>query len=202
MGQLRGTRRKRKLEELSLDEFLDGGFALAGGGGAQPEGAERATRASPPAGSEAVQHRAQLDALRERDPDFYAYLQQTDAELLRFGEGGEGSGGGSDGAAPGSASDEQPPVAAPVAGDGSKPAPAEPARDATEGARGAACLPAGAARAPPPLPPLRRPPARAGKGGGVVTAALIDRWCQDARATCSYRAMRNLLRVPARRRAG
>jgi len=195
MGQLRGTRRKRKLEELSLDEFLDGGFALAGGGGAQPEGAERATRASPPAGSEAVQHRAQLDALRERDPDFYAYLQQTDAELLRFGEGGEGSGGGSDGAAPGSASDEQPPVAAPVAGDGSKPAPAEPARDATEGARGAACLPAGAARAPPPLPPLRRPPARAGKGGGVVTAALIDRWCQDARATCSYRAMRNLLRV-------
>ncbi len=163
MGQPRGTRRKRKLEELSLDEFLDGGFALAGGGVAQPEGAERAPRAAPPAGSEAVQHRAQLDALRERDPDFYAYLQQTDAELLRFGEGGEGSGGGdsggdSGGSAPGSASDEEPPAAAPVAGAGGKPAPAEPARDATEGARVAACLPAGAARAPPPPPPLRQPP--------------------------------------------
>jgi len=207
MAQPRGARRKRKLEELSLDEFLDGGFALAGGGGARPESAERAPRAPPPAGSEAVQHRAQLDALRERDPDFYAYLQQTDAELLRFGEGGEAGGGGdSGGSAPGSASDEEPPVAAPAAGAGGGPAPAQPARDAPEGARGAARRPAGTARAPPlPPPPLSRPPTRAGKGGAVVTAALIDRWCQDARATCSYRAMRNLLRVRppgAARRAG
>lgn len=31
--------------------------------------------------------RAQLEALRERDPEFYAYLQQSDAELLGFGAG-------------------------------------------------------------------------------------------------------------------
>jgi len=31
------------------------------------------------------QHRAQLESLAERDPDFYAYLKETDEDLLAFG---------------------------------------------------------------------------------------------------------------------
>lgn len=38
---------------------------------------------------EVARHKAQLQALQEKDPEFYAYLQQTDAELLGFGAGGE-----------------------------------------------------------------------------------------------------------------
>ena len=84
--------RKRKLEDLTADEFLAGGFALAG-----PEGGVRAPQPghAPPAGrpcSEAAQHKAQLAALQQQDPEFYAYLQQTDQELLQFGEGSEDEG--------------------------------------------------------------------------------------------------------------
>ena len=40
--------------------------------------------------SEVARHKAQLEALRQRDPEFFAYLQQTDEGLLGFG-GGEDS---------------------------------------------------------------------------------------------------------------
>lgn len=33
------------------------------------------------------QHRAELDSLAQRDPDFYAYLKETDEDLLAFGAG-------------------------------------------------------------------------------------------------------------------
>ncbi|KIY92006.1 hypothetical protein MNEG_15957, partial [Monoraphidium neglectum] len=36
-----------------------------------------------------ARHRAQLEALKARDPEFYAYLQQSDAELLGFGAGAD-----------------------------------------------------------------------------------------------------------------
>ena len=38
---------------------------------------------------EADEHKAQLEALKEQDPEFYNYLLQTDKELLEFGEGSE-----------------------------------------------------------------------------------------------------------------
>ena len=84
--------RKRKLEDLTADEFLAGGFALAGSEGGSPA-AEPGP--APPAGrarSEAAQHKAQLAALQQQDPEFYAYLQQTDQELLQFCEGSEDEG--------------------------------------------------------------------------------------------------------------
>ena len=36
--------------------------------------------------SELASHQAQLEALKQQDPEFYAYLQQTDQELLNFGQ--------------------------------------------------------------------------------------------------------------------
>lgn len=34
---------------------------------------------------EAKRHKADLEVLKEQDPEFYQYLQQTDKELLDFG---------------------------------------------------------------------------------------------------------------------
>ena len=39
--------------------------------------------------SDIAQHKAEIDALAKQDPDFFAYLQQTDKELLQFGRGEE-----------------------------------------------------------------------------------------------------------------
>ncbi|KAL3162814.1 hypothetical protein ABBQ32_009271 [Trebouxia sp. C0010 RCD-2024] len=36
--------------------------------------------------SEIASHQAQLEALKQQDPEFYEYLQQTDQELLNFGQ--------------------------------------------------------------------------------------------------------------------
>jgi nucleolar complex protein 2 len=40
---------------------------------------------------EIAAHRAQLEALKQADPEFYEYLQSTDKELLAFGQGEPGS---------------------------------------------------------------------------------------------------------------
>lgn len=36
--------------------------------------------------TEIASHQAQLEALKQQDPEFYDYLQQTDQELLNFGQ--------------------------------------------------------------------------------------------------------------------
>ena len=38
---------------------------------------------------EIASHQAQLEALKQQDPEFYEYLQQTDQELLNFGQDDE-----------------------------------------------------------------------------------------------------------------
>ena len=45
--------------------------------------------------SEVGRHKAELDSLKERDPEFFKYLQETDAELLEFGDDGADDGGDS-----------------------------------------------------------------------------------------------------------
>ena len=42
--------------------------------------------------TEIAGHQAQLEALKQQDPEFYEYLQQTDQELLNFGQDDEEEG--------------------------------------------------------------------------------------------------------------
>ena len=39
--------------------------------------------------SDIASHQEQLQALKDQDPEFYEYLQQTDKELLDFGQDGD-----------------------------------------------------------------------------------------------------------------
>ena len=80
---------------MSADDFLTGGFLRVGAkrrkgpAAARPAdqpGADQAAGEGPGRASETAEHRAQLEALKDADPEFYAYLQQTDADLLRFEE--------------------------------------------------------------------------------------------------------------------
>ncbi|GHP04228.1 hypothetical protein PPROV_000298200 [Pycnococcus provasolii] len=45
-------------------------------------------------------HRKELEALKQKDPEFYAYLQSNDVELLNFGEGDDDEDDDDDDAAP------------------------------------------------------------------------------------------------------
>lgn len=49
-------------------------------------------------GSEFEEHKAQLEALKEKDPEFYNYLKQADKELLAFGTDSVDDSGEEDGA--------------------------------------------------------------------------------------------------------
>ena len=90
------TEYDRSIEELDVDEFLDGNFL----GEAQGEEAEEAEEEEEEeeeeeAGNEddvdglhdeVTKHKAELEELKKADPDFFKYLQQNDGNLLSFGE--------------------------------------------------------------------------------------------------------------------
>ncbi|XP_054857058.1 nucleolar complex protein 2 homolog [Eublepharis macularius] len=100
---------KRKLAELSVDEFLTSGFdsELDGdsGGNALDSGEEETGRKPSPNGKasgkkkavlktksadkkpkkgKASEHKDQLSRLKERDPEFYKFLEENDQKLLNF----------------------------------------------------------------------------------------------------------------------
>ncbi|XP_015267144.1 PREDICTED: nucleolar complex protein 2 homolog [Gekko japonicus] len=100
---------KRKLAELSVDEFLTSGFDSEvdgdSGGDAVDSGEEGAGRKQSqnrktsgkkkaalksksaekiPKKGKASEHKDQLSRLKERDPDFYKFLQENDQMLLNF----------------------------------------------------------------------------------------------------------------------
>ncbi|NXX80979.1 NOC2L protein, partial [Urocolius indicus] len=90
----------RRLEELSLDEFLSGGGESEPEGGWEEEKAgsvkraaarregkvRQALRARPAARKKgkASEHKDQLSRLKDKDPEFYKFLEENDRKLLDF----------------------------------------------------------------------------------------------------------------------
>ena len=134
--------------------------------------------------SAAAAHRAELAALASKDPDFYAYLQAADADLLQLdgGEGGDDDDDAylSDASSDGEIEDAPAPrrLAAPMS-------PLSSDDDADESGAPAA--------APQPATPPGRAPATAARP--PPPPALLAQWCAEARATPSLRTVRRLLQA-------
>ncbi|XP_053339330.1 nucleolar complex protein 2 homolog [Clarias gariepinus] len=79
---------KRKLEDLSVDEFLTGLDSFDGSGSEDEasalENVNDNSDQSLKKKGKASQHKDQLSRLKDRDPDFYKFLQDNDQTLLNF----------------------------------------------------------------------------------------------------------------------
>ncbi|CAM4679483.1 unnamed protein product [Leuciscus chuanchicus] len=84
---------KRKLEDLSVDEFMLSGFDsdeeddCEDEESTQQKGKKKKPtpqKASVNKQGKASEHKNQLSALKSKDPEFYKYLEQNDLELLNF----------------------------------------------------------------------------------------------------------------------
>eukprot|EP00877_Chromochloris_zofingiensis_P001779 jgi/Chrzof1/11601/Cz06g01210.t1 len=124
---------------------------------------------------EVARHKAQLQALQEKDPEFYAYLQQTDAELLGFGAGGEDADADKD---DDDVMDDEDDESEQEEED--KEHPAKGATAATDADEADEDEPAG------PLPATARM---------NVTSALVEQWCTAVKESASMTAMKQLLKA-------
>ncbi|XP_026870325.2 nucleolar complex protein 2 homolog isoform X2 [Electrophorus electricus] len=83
---------KRKLEDLSVDEFLSGFDALEREDslGASPQESaeykESVLQESLKKRGQASEHKAQLSRLKHNDPEFFKFLQENDEKLLNFAD--------------------------------------------------------------------------------------------------------------------
>ncbi|XP_060794278.1 nucleolar complex protein 2 homolog isoform X2 [Neoarius graeffei] len=83
---------KRKLEDLSVDEFLLSGFGSFEGNESEDEASGLENEADNSASQhknvknkgKASQHKDQLSRLKDKDPEFYKFLQDNDQTLLNF----------------------------------------------------------------------------------------------------------------------
>lgn len=102
-----GEAPETSLNEMSMDQFFAGGFQVpelnkkaktgkrkrtpvqpesAGSDGVETEEPLSADEAGSESEDDAEAHKEQLAALAEKDPEFYKYLKDNDAELLDFAE--------------------------------------------------------------------------------------------------------------------
>ncbi|XP_056130035.1 nucleolar complex protein 2 homolog [Lampris incognitus] len=88
-------KQKRKLEDLSMDEFLLSGFDSAGEDASEDDASKqnvprkRKARSAAPEMNDgkkgqASEHKDQLSRLKSKDPEFYKFLQDNDQTLLNF----------------------------------------------------------------------------------------------------------------------
>ncbi|XP_068454501.1 nucleolar complex protein 2 homolog [Clinocottus analis] len=91
------AKQKRNLEDLSVDEFMLAGFASDDESDEETKPLNRANKRSKKKGQEsealttdngkkgkASQHKDQLTRLKNKDPEFYKFLQANDQTLLNF----------------------------------------------------------------------------------------------------------------------
>ncbi|XP_047462764.1 nucleolar complex protein 2 homolog [Mugil cephalus] len=90
------AKQKRKLEELSLDEFMLSGFESADEGESEEEAPAKnglkkkkdlkaaALKTNTGKKGTASQHKEELSRLRNKDPEFYKFLEDNDKSLLNF----------------------------------------------------------------------------------------------------------------------
>ncbi|KAG7520319.1 nucleolar complex protein 2-like [Solea senegalensis] len=87
-------KQKRKLEDLSLDEFFLSGFDSAGENESEEETPKQnglkkplksaAAEIDDKKKGKALEHKEQLSRLKNKDPEFYKFLQDNDQTLLNF----------------------------------------------------------------------------------------------------------------------
>ncbi|XP_037540832.1 nucleolar complex protein 2 homolog [Nematolebias whitei] len=82
------AKQKRKLEDMSMDEFLLSGFESPNEDEPKEESPKKAKKDGKPKinvkKGKAFQHKEQLSRLKSKDPEFYKFLEENDQTLLNF----------------------------------------------------------------------------------------------------------------------